>query len=291
MNTSKRDVGRRGVPKRVRYACRRTLLFLVAALSLVWALFPFYWMVVSSLRPPAQFFSPTPSLLPGPFTLEYYRDLFRLSDFLVYYKNSVIVAVAVALLTIVISSPLAYVLARYPFPMMFHIMRCMFGAYMLPPLLIGIPLLAIIVKLHVSNTLTSLVLAHLSQSVPFGGWLLWSFFRTVPFETEESAMVDGASRLQALTRITLPLSLPGVATVAIFSFIVSWQDYTFALLLISSDQKMTLPVGLSTIAGGFSMRWGEVMAGTSIVSVPVLLVFCLLTRYFIRGLTAGAVKG
>ena len=124
-----------------------------------------------------------------------------------------------------------------------------------------------------------------------GVWFLWGFFKSMPFELEEAAMVDGCTRLGAFLRVVLPLSLPGLITVAIFSFLLSWTDYTFALIMIGSDANKTLPVGLASMVGSFDLRWGEIMAGSTLIALPLFAAFALLTQYFIQGLGAGAVKG
>jgi multiple sugar transport system permease protein len=124
-----------------------------------------------------------------------------------------------------------------------------------------------------------------------GLWLLLGFFKAMPFELEEAAMVDGASRAKAFFLVVLPLSLPGLLTVSIFSFLLSWTDYTFGLIMISSDMKKTLPVGLATMVAAHDMNWGDIMAGAFLISVPLLLMLVFVSKYFVQGLTAGAMKG
>jgi ABC-type glycerol-3-phosphate transport system permease component len=171
------------------------------------------------------------------------------------------------------------------------IVGAMLYAYMFPPLLIAIPMFTIFARLGLSDTLISLIASHLTLTLPLGVWFLWGFFKSMPFELEEAAMVDGCTRLGAFLRVVLPLALPGLITVAIFSFLLSWTDYTFALVMIGSDANKTLPVGLASMVGSFDLRWGEIMAGSTLIALPLFAAFALMSQYFIQGLGAGAVKG
>ncbi|MES2751903.1 MAG: carbohydrate ABC transporter permease [Pseudomonadota bacterium] len=256
----------------------------------IYSAFPIYWMVISSLREPTSLFS-TVSLVPGPFTLEYYRNLLELTDYPTHFMNSVIVAVVTVVITMVFSIMIAYAVTRQRIRGKKLIVGAMLYAYMFPPLLIAIPMFTIFARLGLSDTLIGLIASHLTLTLPLGVWFLWGFFKGMPFELEEAAMVDGCTRLGAFLRVVLPLSLPGLITVAIFSFLLSWTDYTFALIMIGSDANKTLPVGLASMVGSFDLRWGEIMAGSTLIALPLFAAFALLTQYFIQGLGAGAVKG
>ena len=146
-------------------------------------------------------------------------------------------------------------------------------AYMFPPLLLAIPLYAIFVRLGIDDTHLGLILSHCTITLPLGVWLLWGFFKQLPFDVEEAAMVDGCSRLGAFFRVVLPISLPGIATVTIFSFLLSWSDYIFALVMINSDLKKTLPAGMETMVGQYELRDGELMAGSTLIVLPLFLAF------------------
>ena len=276
-------VARRSLPARLG-------LYLAAAVIAVYSAFPIYWMVISSLREPTSLLSRV-SLLPGPFTLEYYTNLLELTDYPQHFVNSVIVAVVTVAVTMVFSVMIAYAVTRQRIRGKKLIVGAMLYAYMIPPLLIAIPMFTIFVQLGLSDTLTGLIASHLTLTLPLGVWFLWGFFKGMPFELEEAAMVDGCTRLGAFLRVVLPLSLPGLITVAIFSFLLSWTDYTFALIMIGSDANKTLPVGLASMVGSFDLRWGEIMAGSTLIALPLFAAFALLTQYFIQGLGAGAVKG
>ncbi|TXJ11278.1 MAG: carbohydrate ABC transporter permease [Afipia sp.] len=276
-------IARRSLPARLG-------LYLAAAIIAVYSAFPIYWMVISSLREPTSLLSRV-SLLPGPFTLEYYKNLLELTDYPTHFVNSVIVAVVTVAVTMVFSVMIAYAVTRQRIRGKKLIVGAMLYAYMFPPLLIAIPMFTIFAQLGLSDTLTGLIASHLTLTLPLGVWFLWGFFKGMPFELEEAAMVDGCTRLGAFLRVVLPLSLPGLITVAIFSFLLSWTDYTFALIMIGSDANKTLPVGLASMVGSFDLRWGEIMAGSTLIALPLFAAFALLTQYFIQGLGAGAVKG
>ncbi len=268
----------------------RLSLYAAAIVIAVYSAFPIYWMFISSLREPTSLLS-TVSLVPGPFTLEYYRNLLELTDYPTHFMNSVIVAVVTVVVTMIFSIMIAYAVTRQRIRGKKLIVGAMLYAYMFPPLLLAIPMFTIFARLGLSDTLISLIASHLTLTLPLGVWFLWGFFKGMPFELEEAAMVDGCTRLGAFLRVVLPLSLPGLITVAIFSFLLSWTDYTFALIMIGSDANKTLPVGLASMVGSFDLRWGEIMAGSTLIALPLFAAFALLTQYFIQGLGAGAVKG
>jgi multiple sugar transport system permease protein len=267
---------------------RRGILFFLLLGATVYTLFPMYWMLISGFRAERALFKPL--LLPGPHSWKHYATLFGLTDFPTYYVNSVLVAVGTTILTIALVTPMAYALVRSRMPGMMLIVRSMLFAYMFPALLLAIPIYIFLVKIGFDDTLSSLMLTHCTFTLPLGVWLMWGFFKSFPFEVEEAAFVDGCSRLQAIYRVIMPLTLPGVLTVAIFSFVLSWSDYVFSLILISSDELKTLPYGLASIEGAYDANWGELMAGSTMISLPLLVLFAFLGKYFIRGLSMGAVK-
>lgn len=270
----------------------RVGLWLGIGAMCAWSLFPIYWMVVSSLRAPRDLFAP-PQLIPThiDWKFENYTMLLQLTDYPQQFANSLIVAIVVVVITLVLSVVIAYTVTRYRVPGKSVIVGGMLYAYMFPPLLLAIPMLSIFARIGLADHLLGVVLAHCTLSLPLGVWLLWGFFKNMPFDLEEAAMVDGCTRLGAFIRVVLPLSLPGIVTVAIFAFLLSWTDYVFSFVLISSDANKTLPVGLASILGTFDARWGELMAGATLIAAPLFAMFVFLSRYFIQGLAAGAVKG
>jgi multiple sugar transport system permease protein len=262
------------------------------ALMCLWSFFPIYWMIASSLRPERDLFS-APTLVPKTIDtgLAAYRTLLELTDYPLQFMNSMIVAGVVVVITLLVSVVIAYVVTRYRVPGKTLIVGSMLYAYMFPPLLLAIPLLSLFAGAGLGNSLLSVIAAHCTLTIPLGVWLLWGFFKVMPLDLEEAAMVDGCTRAGAFFRVVLPLSLPGLVTVAIFSFLLSWTDYVFAFVLVGSDSLKTLPVGLASILGTFDARWGELMAGATLIALPLLVLFTFLSRYFIQGLAAGAMKG
>lgn len=269
---------------------KRVALYAGVLILTVYSAFPIYWMVVSSLRPTQEMLL-NPTLVPRTLTLEYYYSLLAQTDYPRQFLNSLIVALSTVALTMVLSIMIAYGVTRQRIRGKQMIIAGMLYAYMFPPLLMAIPLYAMFAAIGLNDTLMSLVISHLTITMPLGVWFLWGFFKTMPFELEEAAMVDGCTRLGAFLRVVLPLSVPGLVTVAIFSFLLSWTDYTFALVMIGSDANKTVPLGLASMIGAFDLRWGDVMAGSTLIAMPLFVAFTLLSRYFVQGLTAGAVKG
>ena len=270
----------------------RALTLIAAALLGLWSFFQIYWMVISSLRPERDLFA-QPTLIPERIDWKFksYQNLLELTDYPLQFANSVVVALTVVVITLFVSVIIAYVVTRYRIPGKTVMIGSMLYAYMFPPLLLAIPLLSIFAKLGLADHLIAVVLAHCTLTIPLGVWMLWGFFKVMPFDLEEAAMVDGCSRAGAFVRVVLPLSAPGIITVSIFSFLLSWTDYVFSFVLVNSDANKTLPVGLASILGSFDARWGELMAGATLITLPLFVLFMFLSKYFIKGLAAGAVKG
>ncbi len=267
---------------------RRTVLLLLIVGVSLYSLFPIYWMVISALRDESKLFEPL--LLPGPYSIQSFLTIFSLTDFPAYYVNSIFVAVGTTFLTVVVVTPMAYALVRSRLPGTMIMVRAMLFAYMFPAMLLAIPIYVFLVKIGLDDTHLSLILTHCTFTMPLGVWLMWGFFKNFPFEIEESAFVDGCSRLQAIYRVIMPITLPGVLTVVLFSFILSWSDFVFSLIFITSDELKTLPYGLASIDDAYDANWGELMAGSTMICVPLLFLFAFLSKYFIRGLSMGAVK-
>jgi ABC-type glycerol-3-phosphate transport system permease component len=267
---------------------RRTVLLLLIVGVSLYSLFPIYWMVISALRDESKLFEPL--LLPGPYSIQSFLTIFSLTDFPTYYVNSIFVAVGTTFLTVVVVTPMAYALVRSRLPGTMIMVRAMLFAYMFPAMLLAIPIYVFLVKIGLDDTHLSLILTHCTFTMPLGVWLMWGFFKNFPFEIEESAFVDGCSRLQAIYRVIMPITLPGVLTVVLFSFILSWSDFVFSLIFITSDELKTLPYGLASIDDAYDANWGELMAGSTMICVPLLFLFAFLSKYFIRGLSMGAVK-
>ena len=243
----------------------------VIAIS-VYSFFPIYWMMISSVRPMERLFLDT-SLVFWPPDFSSYTSLFQLTNYLANFMNSVLMAVGTIVVSMVLSAFIAYGATRLRFRGKTTLVASMLFAYMFPPLMLAIPMAAAFRWVGLTDSLWGLLIAHLAISLPLAVWLLWGFFKSMPFDLEEAAMVDGCSQFEAFIKVVLPLSAPGLITVGIFSFLLSWADYVFALILIMSDQQKTLPVALASLLGAHDLRWGEVLAGASLIALPLFVIF------------------
>jgi multiple sugar transport system permease protein len=266
-------------------------LYLMISATVLMVGFPFYWMGVTSITPDSQIFRMPPNLFPKSPDFSHYKRLFEVTRFFIYFKNSLIVTALVVILTITLSTLGAYSVTRFKYRGRKTLARTILFVYMFPPMLLAIPIFVIMAKIGMTNTYFSLVMAITARTLPFCLWLLWGFFRGIPLELEEAAMVDGNSRMGAFRRIVLPLALPGIAAAAIFAFELAWNNYTFAFILMTSEDMKTLPVGIASFAEAKAVEWGLVMSSTVMLCIPALIFFMLAQRHLIRGWGAGGVKG
>jgi multiple sugar transport system permease protein len=265
-----------------------TYAVLVFVLFLI--LFPVYWMIITSLKLPREIYR-VPALWPKVFTLQHYYTLIDDKGFLLNIRNSLIVAVAVTVIALVISALAAYSMVRFRYRFRGLIGRLILLAYLTPTSLLFIPLSILMARLQLGNSLHGLILVYLTFALPLATWLLQGYFRGVPPELEEAGMVDGLSRLGALFRIILPLSLPGLAAVAIFTFTGAWNELLLALVLTTSENVRTAPLGLLYLIAGDTLPWGPLTAGAVLSSVPLMILFFVAQRFMVQGMTAGSVKG
>lgn len=263
------------------------LLVLLFAL-LVFA--PFYWILISSLKTGPEVIRYPPTLFPRAFTWANFDHLFTTTDYLRYLLNSILIAVGTTVVTVPMATLAAYAIYRLRFRGRLTIFRLLIGTYVFPSILLLIPLFQVMVYLHLINTLWSLIVVNVTFTAPFSVWLMRAFLESLPAELEEAAAIDGASFAQTLLRVVVPLVSPGLATIAIFTFITVWTEYPFASQFMISDQKRPLPVGLASIIGQYQIDWGLLAAGAVCMILPVVLLFAFVGRYFVAGLTAGALK-
>jgi multiple sugar transport system permease protein len=268
----------------------RVMSLVLLAVAVVLVLFPVYWMVITSLKLPREIYR-TPSLWPSVFTLDNYRALFGKNEFLMPMWNSFMVATTVTVISVTLSSLAAYALVRFRFHYRSTMERVILLAYLTPTSLLFIPLSILMARMGLGNTLIGLILVNLTFSLPLCTWLLQGYFRSVPRELEEQAMVDGMSRLGALFRVVLPLSAPGLAAVSIFTFTGSWNEMLLALVLISSESKRTAPLALNYMITSDVLPWGPLMAGAVVASVPLVVLYFIAQRFMVQGLAEGSVKG
>ena len=261
------------------------LTILVAASA-----FPFYWAIVASFTPEARLFQ-SPPLFPTEPVLDHYRALFTELNFWLPIRNSLIVAGSTTVLCVSIGALCAYALARLQFPGKVPLLGFILAAGMFPQISVVSPLYLLLRKLHLINTYPGLVLPYLTFAMPLTVWLLVGFFRQLPAELEEAAMVDGAGRLRAFWEIIVPLALPGIATTAILTFVYSWNEFLFALSFTLGPERQTVPVAIALFRGQYQIPWGQILAAAVIATAPVTLLVLAFQRRIVQGLTAGAVKG
>jgi len=256
-------------------------------------LFPFYWMAITSIKSNSELLDHTKNPL---FVLEpnvqNYVGLFTQTNFIRWSINSAVVAVASTSISLVTSILAGYSLARLRYRGASAIGWGVFVTYLVPPTLLFLPLAYVVAQLHLFNNYWSLILTYPTFLIPFCTWLLMGYFRGIPRELEEAALVDGASRIQAMTRVVIPLALPGILSAGMFAFTLSWGEFLYALVFMSDTALKTIPVGVvNELIKGDEFFWGELMAAALLGSVPVALLYSFFVDYFVAGMTAGAVKG
>jgi multiple sugar transport system permease protein len=258
------------------------------------ALFPFYYMVITSLKTDAELYNlkAVPFLIETGVITDHYRYLFFKTEFWTWMKNSLIISVVSTSVSLVISVLAGYSLARLRFPGVASFGTAVFITYLVPPTLLFLPLSQVVVWLGISDTIWALIVTYPTFLVPFSTWLLMGYFRTIPREVEECALVDGASRMQTLRRIVLPMAVPGIVCVTLFSFTLTWNEFTYALTFVSQSANKTAVVGVTAdLIRGDIYYWGSLMAGAVVASLPIVVIYVWFLDYYVSGLTAGAVKG
>ena len=258
---------------------------------LVWTLVPFYWMIVTSLKKDKEIYGFEATLIPRQPTLANYTRLFTTTPFVKYLRNSTIIALGTTLASLVFACLGAYALARLRFPGRALIARGLVVTYLVPPALLFIPLFWVMARLVLIDTHQGLILVYLSFTVPFCTWLLMGYFRSVPIELEEAALVDGCTRLGSLVRVILPMSLPALAVVAFFSFTQSWNEFLYANVFVNSVEVRTITTGLTLFIVEDVFFWGPMMGAAFLSTLPPLLLYLIFQRWVVKGLTLGGVKG
>lgn len=270
---------------------RRAALACGAAALLFFVAFPFAWMITTAFKPSNEIFVSPPAFFPSTYTLDNLAHLFQQTRFGAYLANSVLVASSTVLLTLAVAVPGAYGLTRYRFRGRETISATILFTYMFAPIMIIIPFYVLMRSLELVNTHLGLVLAYTAFCLPFALWLLRTFFQSIPLDLEEAALTDGASRPRAILHIVLPLALPGVIATGTFTFILAWNDYIFARVLLSADELKTLPVGIADLYNASVVDWGMIMSAGMLVLAPVLVVFLFIQKYLVAGWGSGGIKG
>jgi len=258
------------------------------------ALFPFYYMIITSLKKDAELYNLTsiPFLIQSGVITDHYRYLFFRTEFFTWMKNSLIISVVSTSVSVVIAILAGYSLARLRYRGVASFGTAVFITYLVPPTLLFLPLSQVVVWLGISDSIWALIVTYPTFLVPFSTWLLMGYFRTIPREVEECALVDGATRMQTLTRIVLPMAIPGIVCVILFGFTLTWNEFTYALTFVSQTASKTAVVGVTAdLIRGDIFYWGSLMAGAVLASLPIVIVYVWFLDYYVSGLTAGAVKG
>ena len=282
----------------LRRALNRAALYAAALGFMIFAGFPFYWMVVTALKQNQDLYvgasdlRHVPWIFNDPPTLEHVRLLLTQTDFPRWVLNTLVVVVAAVLITVVVAVPAGYSLARLSGRWGERLGMGIFFTYLIPPTLLFIPFSRLVSLLHLQNSLGSLILIYPTMTIPFCTWLVMGFLRSVPWEIEEQAMIDGYSRLAVILGVVPRLIVPGILTVVVFTFTLVLQEFVYALTFISSVQKMTVSLGVPiALVRGDVYHWGALMAAALFTSIPLAIIYNLFIDRFIQGFTVGAVKG
>ena len=266
-------------------------LYTVLGIYLLVTTFPFYYMLLTSLRVPKDVYRREAMLLPDSLTFANYLTVINNSGMRIWVSNSIVVAFISTTISVAISVLAAYALARLKFFGSQTMARSVLFTYLVPGSLLFIPLFLIMSNLGLLNTLWSLVISYQTFNVPFCTWMLLGYFRTIPEELEDAARIDGCTRMGVLTRIVLPLAGPGIVTAFIFGFTNSWNEFLLAVVMAQRTELRTIPAGLYSFQVGDVLLWGQLMAAALLATLPVILLFMLVQRFVVQGLTVGSVKG
>jgi multiple sugar transport system permease protein len=253
--------------------------------------FPILWLLTTSLKTYPQIYAFPIQYIPNPITFEHYYDVLVGHDFLRYFMNTTTISLGTGLLSVALAIFPAYAFSRFEFPAKKGFFIAILMCQMFPQVVFVVPFFIMLKSFNLIDKLPGVILVYLPFTTPIAIWLLVNFFKEVPIELEEAALLDGCSRFQTFLRIVFPLTLPGMAAVAIYSFLFSWGELMFAMSYLQNMKHQTLSLLLSLFVGQYESRWGQMFAGSIIATIPALVIFAFLQRHFVKGLTAGAVKG
>lgn len=277
-----------------RYSLRRWIsiigVFLLTLIILIIVLGPFYWVLLNSFRYDRDILDRHVQLLPTYITLENWNELINETIFLTYLKNSIIITMVTLAFSLALSILAAYSFRRFAFPGKVIFQRGLLLIYLFPTVILLIPLYKVMATFNLIDTPWSLVLVYVGFCAPFSAWLLASFFQGIPIEVDEAATMEGASRLQILYKIFIPLTAPGLVSVATFTIVFAWSEYMFAVVFLNRETVMTLPIGVALFMSVVRQEWGLVGAGATGVVLPVMLLFGIVGQRFIKNMTEGIVR-
>ncbi len=276
--------------KKIKFSPGGCFAYIFLTILSITCIFPLLWLLVSAFKSSGEMLANPTAFFPKAWTLENFKTVLFTLNFTVNIKNSLIVALVTTAIATTVSALAAYGIIRF-FPKLGNVMtKLLITTYMFPSIMLVIPYAVVMRAIHLTNSRVGLVLVYMSFSVPYAVWMLVGFFKTVPIAIEESGRIDGANRLQVFTRLVLPLVRPGLVSTAIYVFINAWNEFLYALLLISSSSRQTLSVAVKTLEGADILNWGSMMAASAIVVLPSIIFFCLIQNKIAGGLADGAVK-
>ncbi|MDA1261102.1 MAG: carbohydrate ABC transporter permease [Planctomycetota bacterium] len=271
---------------------KKVLFTLFAWAIVLLVVFPLVWMTVTAFKPETELFIQPPTFLPLAPTVQHFLKLLLTTPFPIYARNSVIVSVLTTMVVIVVATLGAHSLVKFNYRGRTAVAQMILFTYLLPSVVLVIPLYLMFARLGLTDSLASLVTAYTTFALPFALWLLRSFMAAIPPDLEFAAMVDGASRMRAFVDVILPQALPGIISTSLFTFINAWNEYLYALVLINRDVQKTLPPGVIVmLVTGFNIEWSLLMAAAAMMAIPLLVVFVFMQKHLTRGFGAGAVKG
>jgi len=270
---------------------KRWLAYALLLTGAVLVILPFWYMIITSLKPQAMIFEFPPRLWPAQVTLKNYVQALSKDMFGLYFLNSLFVAVVTTATTVLVSTLLAYAFARLDFPGKEPLFYVILLGMMIPPVMLIIPQFIIAKQIHLLDKFIGLIAIYVTMNISINTFLLRGYFEGIPRELEESALIDGASQMTIFWRIVMPLSGPGLAVVTIFTFLYSWDEFPWAHVAIKETTRRTLPIAIALFQGQHLTEWGQVFAASIVAVVPVIVVFVILQRYFIRGIATSGLKG
>ena len=276
---------------RKRKVLQKTAGILGTALFIILVVFPFYWLVLTSFKDPQDIGKIPTELWPSRFSIEFYKSVFLNHHIEKYLKNSVITAGGAMLFSLLFAFPAAYAFARLPVRFKSVLRNLTLMVNMFPIIAMITSLFVIYKNLKLTNTYWAIIIPSVAVALPMAIWTLEAFIRTIPYELEEAAMIDGAGRFQVMARVVIPLAAPGVFTTGIIAFIGAWNELMFSLLLITRDEMRTVPVAISMFPGEYTVPWGDMAAASIVATIPIVIVVLIFQKRIVSGLTSGGVKG
>jgi multiple sugar transport system permease protein len=279
------------ISKPTKIGLAKVFIILALLLGAVYASFPILWMVASSFKSNTEIFAYPPRFITESFSLSAYSVVLTNPEKVRFFLNSYLVSILVTLFTLIVGTLAGYSFSRYEFPFKKPLNMIIIGVQAVPPITLLIPYFSLIVLLKLHNTYAALVLTYMVFTLSYAIIMMTGYFNTLPKELDEAVMIDGGSRIVALWRVLLPISLPGIVATGIYTFMLAWNEFLFALTLTKTIDMRTVPVGIQMLMGQHSYEWNEMMAMSVLGCLPVLILYLFFQRYFMAGMTAGSVKG